>query len=84
LGCLIGPECKRATGTLQDCSGIQAAEDASLVVLSRIENGRDGIVWIDEESLTRGTMAVSTSGSRQAEIVGAFETKDMPREKTPS
>ena len=43
---LVSPECKTSAGAFHDSRWAHATEDTCLVVLGRVEQGRNGIVWI--------------------------------------
>lgn len=48
LDCLIGPEIESSAGAFHDDAGVEATQDACLVVFSRTEICNDGIVGVGE------------------------------------
>lgn len=78
LSGLIAVEREATAGALHDDAGAQAAQDAGLVVLARVELRHDRIVWVRKLGLASRTRACAarigepkTLGARDAEDVAA-------------
>lgn len=78
LGGLVRPEAQGAASTLHDDVWTEAAEDAGLVVLTGVEIGNDGIVWVVELGVAGRAGGTSRGlGACDAKSMGAVEAEDV-------
>lgn len=75
---LIRPEEQSSPCTFHNSIWIETAEHAGFVILRRIQDGCDGVVWVNEKGLARWTATFTGGGMRKTESVCTFEAKYMP------